>query len=242
MLETAMRPLLLSLFLTGCATHRIDALEARLEALELRVAADEARPAPAEAPAGPSAADETAAAALFKTATDDAAALDYAGARGALTELHSRYPATKANTRSARLDAELALIGTDVSAVAPVRWLQGQASFAGSQPMLVVFVEQWCPHCREEQPKLQELSTRWLGRLDVVAITQLTRTATEQNTREWIAQDHVTYAFGVEDGAMSTAYGVTGIPAAAVIRGGKVIWRGHPNKLDDPTIDKILAL
>jgi hypothetical protein len=32
---------------------------------------------------------------------------------------------------------------------------------------------------------------------------------------------------------------VTGIPAAAVVKGGKVIWRGHPAQLTDDVLGKL---
>ena len=38
-----------------------------------------------------------------------------------------------------------------------------------------------------------------------------------------------------------TGFNVTGIPAAALVKEGKVIWRGHPGRLDDATIDKLIG-
>lgn len=237
-----MHRILLALSLTGCATHRIDALELRVVELEARLAAVEARPTTPAPPGTPSAADEAAANTLYATAKEQAEALDYDAARATLAGLQAKYPDSRASKRAAKLLDELAIIGKVVAPLAVDRWLQGQASFEGAPPTLVVFVEAWCPHCQEEQPKLQELSVRWAGRLQVVAITQLTRTATEASTREWMAKDHVTYAYGVEDGSLSREFGVSGIPAAAIVKDGKVIWRGHPARLEDPVIDKILAL
>jgi hypothetical protein len=40
---------------------------------------------------------------------------------------------------------------------------------------------------------------------------------------------------------MSNAYAVTGIPAAAVVKGGKVVWRGHPAQLTDEVLTKLAA-
>jgi hypothetical protein len=44
-----------------------------------------------------------------------------------------------------------------------------------------------------------------------------------------------------KDASMSTGFNVTGIPAAALVKEGKVIWRGHPGRLDDATIDKLIG-
>ena len=41
-----------------------------------------------------------------------------------------------------------------------------------------------------------------------------------------------------EDGQkMSDRFGVKGIPAAAVVKNGKVVWRGHPARIKDEMID-----
>jgi hypothetical protein len=36
---------------------------------------------------------------------------------------------------------------------------------------------------------------------------------------------------------MSDYFAVSGIPAAAVIKDGKVVWRGHPGRLTDDMIN-----
>jgi hypothetical protein len=43
-----------------------------------------------------------------------------------------------------------------------------------------------------------------------------------------------------KEGSLSNAFNVTGIPAAALVKGGKVIWRGHPGRLDDATLDALI--
>ena len=40
---------------------------------------------------------------------------------------------------------------------------------------------------------------------------------------------------------MSSSFAVTGIPAAALVKDGKVVWRGHPARLDDALLDKLMA-
>ena len=40
---------------------------------------------------------------------------------------------------------------------------------------------------------------------------------------------------------MSAAYAVSGIPAAALVKEGKVIWRGHPARLTDELLEQLLA-
>jgi len=53
----------------------------------------------------------------------------------------------------------------------------------------------------------------------------------------FLSEQKVTYPIAKEQGdSMSKAYGVKGIPAAAVVKDGKVVWRGHPAKLTDDMI------
>ena len=47
----------------------------------------------------------------------------------------------------------------------------------------------------------------------------------------------MTYPTAKENGDLSKHFNVSGIPAAAVVKGGKVVWRGHPGRLNDSMID-----
>jgi thioredoxin-like negative regulator of GroEL len=43
----------------------------------------------------------------------------------------------------------------------------------------------------------------------------------------------VDYPIAKETGELSRYFNVSGIPAAAVIKDGKVVWRGHPAQLKE---------
>jgi len=114
-------------------------------------------------------------------------------------------------------------------------WYQGQSDVElnGSQLTLLIFWESWCPHCRHEVPKFQKIhdANRDKG-LQVVGVTRLTREATEQSVKNFIAENRVSYPMAKETGDLATYFNVTGIPAAAVVKDGKIIWRGHPQRLN----------
>jgi hypothetical protein len=40
---------------------------------------------------------------------------------------------------------------------------------------------------------------------------------------------------------MSRRFAVSGVPAAAVIKDGKIVWRGHPSRLNDAFFKKWLG-
>ena len=102
---------------------------------------------------------------------------------------------------------------------------------------LLAFWEAWCPHCQREVPELEatykSLSPQGL---QIVGLTKITKSATEEKVTEFIKEKGVTYPMAKETGALSEYFGVSGIPAAAVVKDGKVVWRGHPARLDEETL------
>ena len=64
-----------------------------------------------------------------------------------------------------------------------------------------------------------------------MALTKLTKSSTQEGVAQFIEQNKLSYPIAKEDGKTSQHFGVRGIPAAAVTKGGKVIWRGHPARI-----------
>lgn len=240
-----MRLALLSLvLLAGCApkslSARVAALEARNTDLERRVAQLEA--------GGTGTDPRIAAADLEQEARQFQAELSTLiaqgnpdGARRRCAEQGDRYTSARAAGAIRRTCSELAVVGKAAMPFEVDSWYQGGAPDLNGD-VLVVFLEEWCPHCRREVPKLQMTADRWAGRMDVVGVTKLSRSSTEDKVRAFVADNGVTYAIGKEtDGRMSDYYAVTGIPAAVILHDGKVAWRGHPGRLDDAMIEGLLA-
>ena len=98
---------------------------------------------------------------------------------------------------------------------------------------LVVFWEIWCPHCRREMPELVELYDEYESQgLDIVGLTRLSRDKTPAEVQEFIDENELDYPVAHEGGPLATMFNVSGIPAAAVVKDGEIIWRGHPNRLN----------
>ena len=127
-------------------------------------------------------------------------------------------------------------LGQEVTDLEVTDWLVGEGSLASGEATLLVFWEPWCPHCRKELPKLQELHEH-LGPqgLNVVALTRLTRNTPRQDALALVA-DKVTYATGVGGHGLAERLGVRGIPSAVVVKDGAVIWSGHPARLTEPQL------
>ena len=238
-----LRLALVSLLLTGCAQKsELDAANERIKALEEKVASLEKAPAGKTAAPAASSEEEDAATKLMGEVQEAMKANDYATAKAKLAELGEKYSATRAGKAGARMATEVNLIGSDAAALDVDKWFQGKASLDGKTTLLV-FWEVWCPHCKKEMPKLAEEEGKYKDKgVQIVGVTKVTKSATDEKVEEFIKENKIKYPIAKEkDASLSKAYAVSGIPAAALVKDGKVIWRGHPARLDDATLDKLLA-
>jgi thiol-disulfide isomerase/thioredoxin len=158
-------------------------------------------------------------------------------AKAQLRSIGSKYASTRLGRNLQTLARELAVVGLDSpSSWGIEKWFQGQdaVDLDGDGTVVVIFWESWCPHCRKEVPKLQAMYDRFRHRgLQVIGLTKINRSATEQSVKDIVAQNNVSYPIAKEDGTATKYFAVSGIPAAAVVKGGKVVWRGHPARITD---------
>jgi len=224
---------------------RVANLETRVKTLETAQGAGGAvKTQPTAAPTAQAQPDENdpreiAANDLFRQANELDEAGDYDGAKAKLADLDQQYGDTRAAKRAERLKSELAVIGMDAGDLKIDHWYQHQTSFDDGKATLVVFWETWCPHCQHEVPKLEDTWTKYQGKgLNIIALTKVTRTSSDDKVDQFIKDNNLTFPVAKEDsqGSMSQRFGVQGIPAAAVIKNGKVVWRGHPARLNDDLI------
>jgi thiol-disulfide isomerase/thioredoxin len=232
---------------------RVEALEARVAALESELQANGARPAGATAPAvatqapalaAPSAAYESEAQALINDIVRLTDQGDAESARKKLAELRTKYGASKVAGQGTYFANELEVIGKGAPADWGIEtWFQGKDAIdlSGKPTTLVVFWEEWCPHCRDEMPKLQEFyATHAKQGLQVLGITKVTQTATDEKVRSFLQQKEIRFPVAKEAGGPSAYFNVKGIPAAAIVKGGKIVWRGHPIRLTEEILSRWL--
>jgi thiol-disulfide isomerase/thioredoxin len=217
------------------------ALEQRVADLEKKVETiEKSGGAKGKAPAQPqNTEEEQAAAKVLKEASGLAEELKYDEAKAKLAELKSKYGKTRAARAAQRLEREIGVVGVDAGEFEVEKWYQGETSMADGKATLLVFWEVWCPHCKREVPKLNETHNKYKDKgLNVIGLTKITRNSTEEQVTEFMKEKDVQYATAKEQGdSMSKRFGVSGIPAAAVVKDGKVVWRGHPARLKDEMIE-----
>ncbi|MFK7929592.1 MAG: TlpA family protein disulfide reductase [Myxococcota bacterium] len=225
--------LLVLVVASGCVPK---AVSQRIEALENRVAQLETQPNAANRP---DAADEAAARDLVSE-IQRAYGSDYdvAAAAALCREGKAKYANTNAWRRGSRTCDEVGVVGKPAADWDVEQWFQGQAPAAG-EPMLLVFFEQWCPHCRREMPRLGELEAQ----ISVVGVTKVNRSSTDDKVVQFIGEHDLTFPIAKErNGSLSQHYVVSGVPAAAIVVDGVVVWRGHPARLHDGGLKRAMSM
>jgi thiol-disulfide isomerase/thioredoxin len=234
------------LALLACAPKaEHDALAAKVEALEKRVddiAKAPAAAAPGAAPA-PDAGKEAEAGELYGEVLELIGQNKPEEAGKKLDALLKDYGSTRTAGRAIRTKQELDVIGKEVTDVEIESWYVDGSMDLQNGTTLVVFWEVWCPHCKREVPELQATWEEYNPKgLKMVGLTKITKSATEEKVTTFIEEQKVTYPMAKEggNGAASKMFNVSGIPAAAVVKDGKIVWRGHPGRLSNELLDTFL--
>lgn len=159
---------------------------------------------------------------------------NYEEAKKLLPEFMQKYSGTRAANAARSMVAEIAVFGKDAPKEIKVQqWLSGKpVSLEGSKPTLLVFWEYWCPHCKREVPNLQKMYDEYKDKgLKMVGLTRMSRNVAEEDVKKFIEENKLTYSIGKESGEMASYFNVSGIPAAAIVKDGKIVWRGHPARI-----------
>ena len=185
---------------------------------------------------------EEAAAELLEQADELIEANAMVEARALIDRLVSEFEGTRAASMAIRQLRELRVIGNPELPLSMAHWFQGEDTIRQGRPTLYVFWEVWCPHCKREVPKLEQTFASFGPRgLQMIGVTKQSRGITDDQVESFIADNSLSYAVAREEGeVMSEHYGVLGIPAAAMVVDGVVVWRGHPGRLSDEMFESWL--
>ncbi len=140
----------------------------------------------------------------------------------------------------AHASAEGSNLGKAVTGLEQSLTFQGQSPVLAGKPMILEFWATWCPPCRKSIPHLNEVYNKYKDRgLVVVGVTN----EKPEVIAEFVKKTpmHYTVAYDV-GGKLSASFGIKGIPHAMLVdRTGKIVWEGHPMKLKDADIEKLLS-
>ncbi len=137
----------------------------------------------------------------------------------------------------------LKMLGKDAPELEISEWvgedLGSLASLRGKN-VVIVFWATWCPACKRTMPSIQEFYERNKGDdFAMIAVTRNSKGQTTDKVRDYMTENGYTFPVAIDTGASSRVYGVTGIPAAAMVdKAGKVVFRNHPAQLTDALVAK----
>ncbi len=221
----------------GCASKGdIDELNTKIDKLSEQVAA---LGSGSQARAGGG--DDQAALALYKEAAGLRQSGKDADARSKFLELVKKYPKNRYAQRAQQRDlAELMLVGSDAKPIAIDHVYQGEQPNLSEGVSVLIFWEKWCGYCKKEVPKLEATFQKYGDKMAFVGLTKQTKNTTKEDVEKFIADSKISYPIMKETGQASKDYAISGIPAAAVVKDGKVVFRGHPGGLTDAKLESFL--
>ena len=138
-----------------------------------------------------------------------------------------------------------------------VSWLKGTpvTGFTGDKLYVVEFWATWCGPCKAAMPHLSELAKRYEGKVVFIGVDVWEKGYQTKSydsftpmLKEFVEGmgDKMSYNVAMDNNDLymakswMEASGQQGIPASFIIKGGQIVWIGHPHVIEK-TIDEILG-
>ena len=161
--------------------------------------------------------------------------MDQAGLKLAMME--AQYPEVKQTPAYTKIMNEFNTIGIEAGPLQVAKWYQGAITFDDVDVVLIVFWESWCPHCQEDLPRLQRIAEPFEEQgFVILGLTRVAEPATDESVLGFITEYDIHFPIARDTGIMAQRLAATGVPAAAFIKQGKVIWRATPDLITAETI------
>lgn len=171
----------------------------------------------------------------------------YARAKKSFQLLVDNWPDhTKAKTSTRNVQA-LDTIGKPAPELIVDHWLGTPTSLADheGEVVLMLFWNEWCDHCHQYVPRLQDWHDRFAkDGLVVLGVTKHTKEQTDETVQAFLDEQNASYPCAIEPAPYQTSddHGIYGVPALAIVgREGRVVWRNHPQRLTDERIEELLS-
>ena len=185
--------------------------------------------------------------ALYSVANGAWSDENYETATKYFQRLLDSYPDDGLSKRSRKNINAIGIIGNDAPELVVDHWLGTETTLAANEGKVVMlsFWNEWCPHCKREMPKLQQMAEKYDDQgFVLITVTKHTKSQTDEKVQAFLDKNGITLPTAVEPkGYQSTKdYGVSGVPAGVIIdRDGKIAWRNHPARLTEERLPQFLG-
>ena len=168
---------------------------------------------------------------LLISARTKAAMGEIEAAKKDLQTLIDTYPMAKEVPYAQQDLRELNMIGQDAGEINAEKWFAGNSKISDGTITVLFFWEAWDPHSKREAIHLEDLYQKYKAKgLNLIGLTKVGGSATDESVAAFIEQHKLNFPIAKENEAsMSKRYVVAAIPAAAMIKDGKIVWRGNPS-------------
>jgi thiol-disulfide isomerase/thioredoxin len=150
-------------------------------------------------------------------------------ALGAMLALLTAQPASASSSQN-NVGKKITEINAD--------FLKAKPTITG-KPVMLEFWATWCGPCVASIPHINEIHKKFESKgLVVIGLTKESREKVEGFAKE----KKMEYNVGIDGtGKLNKELAVRGIPHAVLInKTGEIVWEGHPARLTDADIEKIL--
>jgi TolA-binding protein/peroxiredoxin len=185
--------------------------------------------------------------AMYRIAGIELSRGDVDRAEQSFGKLTAQYPNSFEAQKARKKLEGLGLVGTQALPLSVKEWVGKPPAEIGTlrdKVVVLSFWAIWCPHCRRNIPKMDQLVEHYAAKdLVVVGVTREKPGYEAEKIREFIKTHPMRFATGIdEDGKTSQAYAVSDIPCVVLIdRKGRIRWHGHPDFLQDGLLETLLA-
>ncbi len=171
---------------------------------------------------------------------------DLEGAEKAFREITRRYPKTRLAGKAQQKLEGLELVGKKAPPLQIKEWIGGpppQGDLYRGKLTLLSFWAFWCPHCRRNIPKMEQLLETYGPKgVSILGVTRAKEGQGVEKIKEFIKDHPMGFPTGVDDdGKTSLAMAVKSIPCiVAVDSRGRIRWHGHPDHLSAKVMEFLL--
>jgi serine/threonine protein kinase/thiol-disulfide isomerase/thioredoxin len=102
---------------------------------------------------------------------------------------------------------------------------QGSVSELDEAIKVLVFFETWCPYSQRYISRVERLSQAYRDlRVEVVGLTMASRSSSDENVRQFLADYNLTFSVFKENGRFSNYFDLPAVPYTVILHEGEVIW------------------